>query len=297
MSKGNGFLQLRRGLWEHLRDGRVSPTAGLAFIYICSQADTRSGSWRGSAGALAGELGLRPRTARNVLERLERGHYIRRFGRPGERFCYPILVHKFQITQGDHDGEVVNALSSAFSNGCLDLKYFPREVHGEVDVKVDVEVRASQRRIENRKQKREKKNLAAKPTPPPDPRFKTFFNQAYEVYRARNGQPPTWGGKDRTILKQFLAEQPHITPEEWERRCRNYLDSTERFIRSQGGSLAYFANHFDSFANGPILEKVPVGGSSGKGVRSNSAAVQAATGKYDQVHVQRFENNGKLPPV
>jgi hypothetical protein len=100
MSKQNGFVPIRRGLWEHLRDGRMSPLASLAFIYICSQADTRTGLWKGSAGALVGELGLLPRTARDVLERLEHGDYIRRFLRPGERFCYPILVHKFPLTQG-----------------------------------------------------------------------------------------------------------------------------------------------------------------------------------------------------
>jgi Bacteriocin-protection, YdeI or OmpD-Associated len=32
MSKVNGFLQLRRRLWEHVRDGRMSITGALAFI-------------------------------------------------------------------------------------------------------------------------------------------------------------------------------------------------------------------------------------------------------------------------
>jgi hypothetical protein len=157
MSKQNGFVPIRRGLWEHLRDGRMSPLASLAFIYICSQADTRMGIWKGSAGALAGELGLLPRTARDALEGLEHGDYIRRFLRTGERFCYPILVRKFPLTQGEHNGEVVDALSSTFSDGCLDLKYFPCEVDGEVHVEVHGEVGASQRRSENREKRQEKK--------------------------------------------------------------------------------------------------------------------------------------------
>jgi hypothetical protein len=157
MSRQNGFAPIRRRLWEHLRDGRMSPLACLAFIYICSQADTRTGIWKGSAGALVSELGLRPRTARDVLERLEHGDYIRRFLRPGERLCYPILVHKFRLTQGEHNGEVVDALSSLFSDGRLDLKYFPCEVDGEVHVGVYGEAGASQRRSKNKEKRQEKK--------------------------------------------------------------------------------------------------------------------------------------------
>lgn len=157
MSRQSGFVPIRRGLWEHLRDGRMSPLVCLAFIYICSQADTRTGIWKGSAGALVGELGLRPRTARDVLERLEHGDYIRRFLRPGERLCYPILVHKFPLTQGEHIGEVVDALSSLFSDGRLDLKYFPCEVDGEVHFGVYGEGGASQRRSKNREKRQEKK--------------------------------------------------------------------------------------------------------------------------------------------
>src|SRR6267142_1558113 len=105
VSKLNGFLQLRRGVWEHVRDGRMSVTVALAFIYICCEADTRTGIWKGSAKSLSGELGIPERTARDVLEKMEHGDYIRRFAVPGRHSCYPILVHKFEITQGEHDGE------------------------------------------------------------------------------------------------------------------------------------------------------------------------------------------------
>jgi hypothetical protein len=129
VSKENGFLPLRRGIWEHLRDGRMSPMETLAFIYICSQADTRTGIWKGSAGALAGEIGFKPRTARDVIERMEHGDYIHRFPIPGSHVCYPILIHKFPISQGEHNGEQLNAIESTSSG---DLAYFPREHDGEV---------------------------------------------------------------------------------------------------------------------------------------------------------------------
>src|SRR5215469_14887362 len=136
MSKQNGFLQLRRGIWEHVRDGRMSTTVALAFIYICSEADTRNGIWKGCAKSLSGEMGIPERTARDVLEKLEHGDYIRRFATPGRHSCYPILVHKFAITQGQHDGEHLNALASTSP---VDLAYFSREQSVELNGEHGVE--------------------------------------------------------------------------------------------------------------------------------------------------------------
>jgi hypothetical protein len=152
MSKENGFVPLRRGLWEHVRDGRMTITEAVAFIYICSQADTRTGVWKGCAKSLSGELGIPERTARDVLEKMEHGDYIRRFAVPGLHSCYPILVHKFPITQGEHNGEQLNALES---QSPVDLRYFSREQ--------SVEHGASQKRQE----KKDKRNASAKKSHPP----------------------------------------------------------------------------------------------------------------------------------
>lgn len=92
MSKANGFVSIRRGLWEHVRDGRLG-----IHLHLLPGRYAHGDMER----LRRGELGPLPRT-RDVLERLEHGDYIRRFLRPGERFCYPILVHKFPITQGHH---------------------------------------------------------------------------------------------------------------------------------------------------------------------------------------------------
>jgi hypothetical protein len=153
--KENGFAPIRRGLWEHIRDGRMSHLEALAFVYVCSQADTRTGIWKGCAKALAGELGMRERTARDVLEKMEHGDYIRRFATPGLHSCYPILVHKFQVTQGEHNGEQLNALES---KSPADLTYFSREQDGEQSVEHGVEHGAAQRRSEKGKGKNEKKH-------------------------------------------------------------------------------------------------------------------------------------------
>jgi hypothetical protein len=249
VSKENGFLQLRRGLWEHIRDGRMSITEGLAFICICCQADTRTGVWKGCAKSLSGELGIPERTAWDVLEKLEHGDYIRRFAVPGRHSCYPILVHKFEITQGEHDGEQLNALES---RSPVDLAYFAREHGVERNGEHSVEHGAAQRRSENREKKIEKKP-AAKTTPPADPRHTAVFSFCFEAFLAKYGQKPTWGAKEGKKLRDFLKEHPNLAAEEISRRYRNLLDSTARFHAEKHGSLFHLLNNFDDFLDGPIL--------------------------------------------
>jgi hypothetical protein len=245
VSKENGFVPLRRGLWEHIRDGRMTITEALAFIYICSQADTRTGIWQGSAGALSGELGIPPRTARDLLEKMEHGDYIRRFTVPGRHACYPILVHKFAISQGEHNGEQLSALASTSS---VDLVYVRRdqsvEQHGE---------HGAAQRIQENRDKRTKP--AAKP--PADPRLGPFLEFAKTSFEAKHKHPPTWDclGKDGSALAAFLRRAHHVNLEVWQTHVLNFFDSTEAFTAKQGGSLAYFVSRFDTFASGPILEK------------------------------------------
>jgi len=247
VSKENGFLQLRRGIWEHVRDGRLSITAGLAFIYICSQADTRTGIWKGCAKSVSGELGIHERTARDVLEKMEHGDYIRRFAIPGRHSCYPILVHKYPISQGEHDGEQLNALES---KSPVDLAYFSREQSVEQDGEHGVEHGAAQRRQETRNKRPEKKKEA------PDARFGPFLEFAKNSFETKHNRPQTWDcfGKDGSELAAFLRRAPHVTLEVWQTHVRNFFDSTEAFTAKQGGSLAYFIRRFDTFSAGPILE-------------------------------------------
>jgi hypothetical protein len=276
VSKENGFVPIRRGLWAHLQDGRMSPYEALAFIYICSQADTRTGVWSGSAGALVTELGFNARTSRDVLERMERGDYIRRFVTQGLRHCYPILVHKFPITQGEHNGEVLDALNSTKENGLLSLHFISCEVHVNVHGEVHGEVHASQRRIENGEKRKERSA-----NPAPDLRFGPFKESAIGAFQAKYGHPPTWDmfGRDGKALADFLRRAPHVTDDLWQSHLLNYFDSTEGFTVKQGGSLSYFLKRFDTFESGPILE----GGNSNGNKQRSSAAVSAEIGKYANV--------------
>jgi hypothetical protein len=230
MSRENGFLPLRRALFDHVRDGRMSPADFLCFTYMLGQADTRTGVWSGSAGSIAGELGISRRTARSVIERLEIRRYLKRFPVPGRHACYPILLHKFQITTGEHFGQQLNALDSTSP---ADLRYFVCQQHGEHDVQQHGQQIAPQMRIEN-KETRNRKNPAAKTAPPTDPRFRDMHDSSYEAYRSKHGQPPVWGGKDQKALQQFLKVQPRVTLVEFQGRYRNFLDSTDRYFRQTG---------------------------------------------------------------
>jgi len=170
VSRDTGFLQLRRGIWEHIRDGRLSLSDSAVYIYIASQADTRTGVWTGSAGALAGELSISPRLARRFIERLTKGDYIRRFPVPGRHVCYPILVHKFLLTDGEHRGEQLNAIASTSPD---DLRYSPSEQRGE---HMGEHV-SSQKRLENGDKRKELKQTPrfALPEWVPQPAWDDFI--------------------------------------------------------------------------------------------------------------------------
>lgn len=256
MTKLTGFLQLRRGVLEHVKDGRLSHMDALTLIYIATQADTRTGVWSGSAGALAGELALSPRNARRILERLTNGKYITRFPVPGRHVCYPILVHKFLVTDGEHKGQHLNALDS---DSPTDLTY----IRSEQESEQICQHTAPQKRIENREE-RKRQNPAAKPAPPSDPRHKLAVDLCFEAYRAKYGTTPTWGSREGTTLRRFVKEHPSIRAEEIAGRYRNFLYSTERYHAEKHGSLCHLLSNFDVFADGSIHKSTQKGASFGK---------------------------------
>lgn len=109
---------------------------------------------------------------------------------------------------------------------------------------------------DERLETRKKRNLAAKPAPPVDSRYRPFFDFAYGAYKAKNGQPPTWKGREGKTMSSFLKENAWVTSEEWQKRFSAYLESTDRYTANKGDdSLLYFVVHFDLYRDGPVLEK------------------------------------------
>lgn len=254
MSRGTGFFPLRRGLWEHLRDGRLNHLEALAFIYICTQADTRTGVWIGSAGALAGELNLKPRTARDLIENLTTKTYLTRFPVPGRHVCYPILVHKFLITNGEHSGEQLNAIDSASPT---DLVHFPREQTVEPDdeqsVQQNVKRGASQRRSKTRELKSEKREALRTCEVPASNNQSENNSRGEKISRSREGKQTRAPKKSFnenlamyieregfTTVSEFLTYNPKTcgsNRSEWELRAIEFKIEWTRACDSLGYKL------------------------------------------------------------
>jgi hypothetical protein len=247
MSKENGFLQLRRGIWEHVRNGQMNVNMLAIYVYILSEADTRTGTWMGCAQSICGALRLPLSTVKYALSKMD-GVYIRRFIVRGRRFCHPILCHKFVLTNGPDVGRMLDALSSTSEKA---LAFFPDAVSPDIQPDHSEHV-GRQKRRENRDERRKAKPRAAKPAAPADPRFRAFVDFAYRAFELKHGQKPDWSGKDFKNLTALLKRNQALTLAELERRWNHYSASTERFTVSRGDSLDYFCSKFDSFISGPI---------------------------------------------
>jgi DNA-binding Lrp family transcriptional regulator len=119
----NGYVQLRRGILEHVANGSMSIVEYFVYSVILSQADPSTGIWVGSAGSLSGTFSIAERTCRDIIDRLEKAGYIKRFRVTGRRGNYPILVHRYKCSDGAAKGLRVNALETT---SYLDIEHFVR---------------------------------------------------------------------------------------------------------------------------------------------------------------------------
>lgn len=120
MSECNGYAPIRRGLLDHVSEGRMSGT--MCYLYMCLiiKADHRTGVWRGSAGLASALFDIPVRTARHCMESLEVGEYIKRFMVQGSKSSYPILINKYLCSDGINKGLRLNA---TLSTSCTSLIY------------------------------------------------------------------------------------------------------------------------------------------------------------------------------
>jgi hypothetical protein len=116
MSRTTNFVQKRRGILDHLQEGRLTLLEYAAHDVMLLKADKATGVWFGSAKALACTCGagdLTDRQARHVLESLESKSYIRRFPTRRSHANYPILIHRYEVTFGAYTGMRLNAWASS----------------------------------------------------------------------------------------------------------------------------------------------------------------------------------------
>jgi hypothetical protein len=90
-----GYVQLRRGILEHLEDGRMTSDEFAAFTVVVLKADHKTGVWRGTGKALARLLQWCERKGRLVLVSLAAKGYLSiaraRGHRPLDRLGDPLF--------------------------------------------------------------------------------------------------------------------------------------------------------------------------------------------------------------
>jgi len=104
-----GYVQVRRGLLEHVRRGDITPLGLSAYALMLLGADSRTGIWWGSAKGLAADFGFVERTARDLLESLEAAGHIKRFATPGRHGNYPILLDGYEVRHGVNEDRRLSA--------------------------------------------------------------------------------------------------------------------------------------------------------------------------------------------
>jgi hypothetical protein len=248
-----GFYKRRRGVVEHIEAGTIDLLENGIHDFLCLKANLviRNG-YRLPAGVVSVSAPMlcahckrvSERTMQRILNHFEDIGWLKLWKTPGKRGNYMALICRASVHDLSGNEYRVNGESTT------DWRNPVYERVGEESgtcPPVVLEVSTlREKRIEKR-ESREEKTLASKTAPPADPRHKPFFGFAYEAFRMKYLQPPTWGAKHCKGLQLFLASHPQITQDEWQRRYENFLASGDQFHQKQSGSLLYFVGNFDQF--------------------------------------------------
>jgi hypothetical protein len=104
------FVKSRRGILEHLQQGRLSIAEFAVFQLLLLQADKATGVvWTASPTITTQFRNCDGRTIKEALAGLKRKGYIKSFQEQGSRSSYPVLINKYEITVGVLKGCLTNA--------------------------------------------------------------------------------------------------------------------------------------------------------------------------------------------
>jgi hypothetical protein len=133
-----GFSPIRRGLIEHIREGKFCPSDLGIYTFLQLTADWATGVCYTCAAGIAsqfGDPGLKE-LVQKALRRLRENGYINYQRGHGQRGLYPILINKYEPTVGALCGKRLNA----FAENSLDKPVYeakngeataePRSSHG-----------------------------------------------------------------------------------------------------------------------------------------------------------------------
>jgi hypothetical protein len=106
-----GFIQIRRGLQDHLFSGTLSTFDLGVYLILHLQADFGTGIWLGSAPRLMATAprGTSLRNMQRALLRLAEIGFIKTFHKRGVRGNYRVLINKYEPRSGALTGMRLNA--------------------------------------------------------------------------------------------------------------------------------------------------------------------------------------------
>jgi hypothetical protein len=106
-----GFLAVNRTIFDHVRSGKLHPTAFGMYTFILQECDWGTGVWWGSAHRLVEDFGhtAELRTIRDNLARLFKLGFLKSLRRKGRRGNYFVLINKYRPTVGVLRGYELNA--------------------------------------------------------------------------------------------------------------------------------------------------------------------------------------------
>ena len=264
------YAIIRSGIVEHLLSSRLSLFDLGIYTVIHLQADFKTGIWRGSAPRIlaTAPAGTSLRAVQRGLENLAEIRFLRPFRDRGARGNYPCLVDKYDVRIGALKGLRLNAWKSESWR----KPFYERDQCGVAE---GVAERAPYQYPVTSNQEEGKTYRRQKPSPA-DPRHLVVFVACRDAFESKFGQKPTWGGKERKKLSDFLREHSSVEAEKIVRRYRNLLESTAHFHAEKRGSLFHLLSNFDVFMDGPVFDRVTGGSNGNNGSKSHRAGVTTA---------------------
>ena len=83
------------------------------------------------------------------------------------------------------------------------------------------------------------------------PRFREFADAFHRVFKAKHGEGPKWGDRERSVLDKHLKDMPQDSRvQDFTRRAVTMLNWGPRFPCETGADIWTLCRHWDRFAAG-----------------------------------------------
>jgi hypothetical protein len=237
------YTGIRNGLWERKHSDRMGQAVWLFGWLIGRQNGQNGGAGivlRGRAiswDRLAELAGWPVRTLKRWAYTLQKQRYIKIESQPGREGVV------FQICNAKKFSRPASAIPQAQQSGA---KY------GTTGAEEDQMWPESGARCGTTLNKGKKAREESKRG---DPRFQLFLDCAFQAYKDKLHDGPSWTGEDFRALKELLQANHEITLQHFQGVFHNYLSSTKSFYREKGWRLKYACTDFDGLRGGPIHDR------------------------------------------